>query len=182
MLRRTDWTDALIDELKLRWDAGESCSEIASAMNMTRNMVIGKAHRLELSERRTQKSPAELELSRRRTAERNADNKREARKRMREQKMEEVIASMPVYDGSLNIPFADLRDFSAERANQCRFIADEPPAPEYRACGNETRPGESYCANCKPITRNRSGLSQPERAMIIHIGRRNHLRALRNVA
>lgn len=96
--------------------------------------------------------------------------------------MEEIIAAMPAYEGSLNIPFADLRDFRSCEANQCRYIADEPPAPEYRACGNETRPGEPYCAHCKPITLNRSGLTQAERALFIHMGVRKHLRSLRDVA
>lgn len=176
------WSEENIEELERRWDAGESCSEIAAAMRMTRNAIIGKAHRLELSDRRTSKSPQEIEMAKRRHAEQCIARKRAKRRLARDEQMEEVIAAMPVYEGSLNIPFADLRDFSSCEPNQCRFIADEPPSPEYRACGNETRPGEPYCAHCKPITRNRSGLSQPERAMIIHIGRRNHLRALRNVA
>jgi GcrA cell cycle regulator len=176
------WSDEKIEELRVRWDAGESCSEIAAAMRMTRNAVIGKSHRLGLSERRSQKSPQELELARRRTAERNADNKRVAREQIRERKMQETIVAMPVYAGSLNIPFADLRDFSSCEVNQCRFIADEPPAPDYIACGNDTLPGESYCPHCRIITRSNSKLSQPERAAIIHMGRRNHFLALRHVA
>jgi len=179
----TIWSDEKIEELKVRWDAGESCAEIAASMRMTRNMVIGKAHRLHLSERRTQMSPQQLELARRRTAERNADNKREARRVMREQhKMEEPVAAMPAYAGSLNIPFADLREYSLSEPNMCRFIADEPPAPLYRACGTETQPGESYCDHCKQTTLSKSTLSQPERALYIRMGVRKHLRELRKVA
>lgn len=96
--------------------------------------------------------------------------------------MEEAIAAMPAYDGSLNIPFADLRDYSTSESNMCRFIADEPPGPLYLACGTETRPGESYCAHCKQTTLSKSTLSQPERALFIRMGVRKHLRALRDVA
>jgi GcrA cell cycle regulator len=176
------WSDQNTEELKVRWDAGESCSEIAAAMKMTRNMVIGKAHRLELSERKTRKSPQEIEVAKRRHAEQCIARKREQRRLARGEQMQQEIAAMPVYEGSLKIPFADLRDFTYERANQCRFIADEPPGPEYRACGNETLPGESYCGHCRPITLNKSGLTQAERALFVRMGVRKHLRALRNVA
>lgn len=96
--------------------------------------------------------------------------------------MQEQIAAMPVFIGSLNTPFADLREFSNFDSNECRFIADEPPGPLYLACGNPTLPGEPYCAHCRPITLSKSTLTQPERALFIRMGVRKHLRALRNVA
>ena len=47
------WTDERITELKARWMAGESASEIARAMSgaLSRNAVIGKVHRLGLMDR-----------------------------------------------------------------------------------------------------------------------------------
>lgn len=45
------WTDDRISELRRLWDGGYSCSQIAAEMgaSLTRNAVIGKAHRLKLS-------------------------------------------------------------------------------------------------------------------------------------
>lgn len=40
------WTTELDDELKLRAAAGESAQMIATGLGMTRNMVIGRLHRL----------------------------------------------------------------------------------------------------------------------------------------
>lgn len=46
------WTDERIDTLKKLWSEGKSASEIADFLgNVTRNAVIGKAHRLGLSGR-----------------------------------------------------------------------------------------------------------------------------------
>lgn len=45
----TFWTDERVAELKQRWAAGESCSQIATAMGAaSRNAIIGKVHRLGL--------------------------------------------------------------------------------------------------------------------------------------
>jgi GcrA cell cycle regulator len=47
------WTSERIEQLKTLWDEGKSASQIAEAMGdgLTRNAVIGKAHRLGLASR-----------------------------------------------------------------------------------------------------------------------------------
>jgi GcrA cell cycle regulator len=46
------WTDERIEQLKILWGQGISASEIADTMgDVSRNAVIGKAHRLGLSGR-----------------------------------------------------------------------------------------------------------------------------------
>ncbi|RTL17678.1 MAG: GcrA cell cycle regulator, partial [Sphingomonadaceae bacterium] len=41
------WTDERIDTLKTMWEAGQTASQIAEALGgVSRNAVIGKAHRL----------------------------------------------------------------------------------------------------------------------------------------
>ncbi len=47
------WTDDRIEKLKALWDAGQSASQIAKELGegVTRNAVIGKAHRLGLKSR-----------------------------------------------------------------------------------------------------------------------------------
>jgi hypothetical protein len=42
------WTEALIADLVRLWDRGYSCAQIAAIIGVTRNAVIGKAHRLQL--------------------------------------------------------------------------------------------------------------------------------------
>jgi hypothetical protein len=45
------WTEALVANLVRLWDHGYSCSQIGAILGVTRNAVIGKAHRLELPSR-----------------------------------------------------------------------------------------------------------------------------------
>ena len=53
------WTEERVDNLKRLWGAGHSASEIGQAIGVTKNAVIGKAHRLKLSGRPSpiQRSP-----------------------------------------------------------------------------------------------------------------------------
>jgi len=51
------WTHERIEELKKLWEAGYTASNIATEIGgITRNAVIGKAHRLGLSGRMKSKS------------------------------------------------------------------------------------------------------------------------------
>ncbi len=53
------WTDERVEKLKAMWGEGQSASQIAKALGgVTRNAVIGKVHRLGLSNRATGSKPA----------------------------------------------------------------------------------------------------------------------------
>lgn len=53
------WTDERVDVLKKMWGEGKSASQIAKELGgVTRNAVIGKVHRLGLSNRSTGAAPA----------------------------------------------------------------------------------------------------------------------------
>ena len=59
-----DWTEERIAELKRLWSEGFSASQIAERLGgITRNAVIGKAHRLHLPSR---PSPIERQMGERR--------------------------------------------------------------------------------------------------------------------
>jgi len=147
------WSEARVIRLKYLYDAGLSYSQIAKDLGAHgRNAVGGKIDRLGLPKRSPIKTPEQRERAKAATAIRNLENRRVSRgtktfRPSREKKMHQESAALP-FEGSLKIPFRDLRDFKHESPNQCRYIADEPPGPDYLACGNETRPGESYCPHC----------------------------------
>ena len=46
-----DWTEELITQLRLFWDEGHSTAEIGRRLGVSKNAVVGKAHRLELPAR-----------------------------------------------------------------------------------------------------------------------------------
>ncbi len=54
------WTDERIETLKTMWEAGQTASQIAEALGgVSRNAVIGKAHRLDLQSRPSPVKPNE---------------------------------------------------------------------------------------------------------------------------
>ncbi|WP_299660000.1 GcrA family cell cycle regulator [uncultured Ruegeria sp.] len=56
------WTDERVELLKKMWGEGQSASQIAKELGgVTRNAVIGKVHRLGLSNRATGASPSKSE-------------------------------------------------------------------------------------------------------------------------
>ncbi len=56
------WTDERVELLKKMWGEGQSASQIAKELGgVTRNAVIGKVHRLGLSNRATGAAPAKAE-------------------------------------------------------------------------------------------------------------------------
>ncbi|KUJ73327.1 GcrA cell cycle regulator [Ruegeria marisrubri] len=56
------WTDERVELLKKMWGEGQSASQIAKELGgVTRNAVIGKVHRLGLSNRATGSAPAKAE-------------------------------------------------------------------------------------------------------------------------
>lgn len=48
---QSPWTNVIITELIQLWSEGRSGAEIARRLNVSRNSVIGKAHRLDLPRR-----------------------------------------------------------------------------------------------------------------------------------
>lgn len=45
------WTDERVAELKRLWETGKSASEIGKILGVSKNSVVGKAHRLKLKSR-----------------------------------------------------------------------------------------------------------------------------------
>ena len=58
------WTEERIDSLKTMWEAGQTASQIAEALGgVSRNAVIGKAHRLGLQSRPSPVKPNEAKVA-----------------------------------------------------------------------------------------------------------------------
>ena len=53
MTEETGWTEERLKMLKALWDEGLSISQIGQRLNVTRNAVAGKAHRLSLPKRQS---------------------------------------------------------------------------------------------------------------------------------
>ena len=60
-----EWPDAMIQRLRTLWDEGHSTGKIAARLGVSKNSIVGKAHRLALPGR---PSPICLAGSRRRSS------------------------------------------------------------------------------------------------------------------
>jgi len=113
------WTDDRINLLKGLWEKGLSASQIAAELGdgITRNAVIGKAHRLGLKSR---PSPLKATPPARPAA---------APKAVREKKVEEEKVTILTL---------------TERV--CKWPIGHPGEPDFHFCGKKSQPGQPYCA------------------------------------
>ena len=134
------WTAERVELLKSRFEAGLSCREIAGDIGVSRNAVIGKLSRLNL----TRESDGEP----RRPARKGAGKGRGA-KTMPGQQYQMLVAlygaPQPVADDEPipNGHRCSLHELSEER---CRWPISTPGADDFCFCGNTPVEGLPYCA------------------------------------
>lgn len=130
------WTDERVALLKKMWVEGKTAAEIAKELGgVTRNAVIGKAHRLKLSNR---VSPIQ-------------QNKKPVAKPVIEKKAEKVIVQKRTE------PSVSLLDL---KAGECRWPIGDPREADFGFCGHGAIVGLPYCpehakAAYQAATRNR---------------------------
>ncbi|MEM6812471.1 MAG: GcrA family cell cycle regulator [Pseudomonadota bacterium] len=119
------WTDERVTILKQLWGEGKTAAEIAKELGegVTRNAVIGKAHRLKLSSRM---SPIQQNIKKK-----SADKAAPPAPRKSSRKI-------PVFLGK-QLKMEDLRD------KMCRWPNGDPEDENFSFCGCETVEGSPYC-------------------------------------
>lgn len=120
------WTDEKVEILTQLWGKGHSASEIARIIgDVSRNAVIGKAHRLGLSGRPKTAAPVAKPKPapvRRRTP---------------------VEKPRPVFIAEGPIVGAGILDLT-ER--MCRWPIGDPKTSDFKFCGRKVACGSTYCA------------------------------------
>jgi len=118
------WTDETIEKLKQLWAKGQSASKIAEELGagITRNAVIGKAHRLGLKAR---PSPVRVDGSKSKAAAGAKARRGKAKKKK-------------------TIGLLDLTE------RMCKWPIGHPGEADFHFCGAEAVPGTPYCqAHCQ---------------------------------
>jgi GcrA cell cycle regulator len=133
------WTDERIELLKQHFEAGLSCREIAADIGVSRNAVIGKLSRLNLTRGRT-------------VEDRKVQDRSLAPARMRKavpRLQYEMLATLygetdaPVLAGPIDeTNRCSLLELSE---NRCRWPISTPGADDFCFCGNTARDGQPYC-------------------------------------
>ena len=156
----TTWTPARIGMLQELWGSGLSAKEIAARLGsgITRNAVIGKAHRLGLSSRpspikRTEGKAAGTPLMKTRLSSPKAMGLRRdvvvgsgsysGRSMFKEEG--EVRRARSDGFGSSSRVFKSSQTATQAQAQQCRWPLGDPLKPGFRFCEHTAIPGLSYC-------------------------------------
>lgn len=134
------WTDERIELLKQHFEAGLSCREIAADIGVSRNAVIGKLSRLNLTRGRT-------------VEDRKVQDRGLAPARMRKavpRLQYEMLATIygetggPVVAGPIDE--ANRCSLLELSENRCRWPISTPGADDFCFCGNAAPDGQPYCA------------------------------------
>ncbi|HEU0117612.1 MAG TPA: GcrA family cell cycle regulator [Alphaproteobacteria bacterium] len=148
------WTEQKIQALKDMWGHGYSASEIAKHLGgLTRNAVIGKAHRLKLSSR-----PSPIKREDEGTGLAASENAMPAMKQSRKRVMLRPLPVVPTPSSTTTkIPTKDAfraldnvkrtEGIAVTKAGDrhCRWPVGDPRSPDFRFCGCQAYEGMPYC-------------------------------------
>lgn len=144
-----EWTEQRVEILRQLWGQGQTASQIAAILGgVTRNAVIGKAHRLGLTAR-----PSPIK----RDASKPVEAKRRVAPSIAMPKPQPILrgAVLPSHakieerrpDPNLNRPSMTAR-FGKNIAGRasCSWPIGDPKTADFHFCGETNEPGRPYCS------------------------------------
>ena len=127
------WTPEKVEKLKELWGKGNTASEIAQILGgVTRNAVIGKAHRLNLSGKIQTKKSSSLE------ANNNINENKGSRKNLRRGKFKSLIIDK-------NFEPENPKQLEELDENSCKWPIGHPNEDNFYFCGRTSLKDFSYC-------------------------------------
>lgn len=150
------WTEQMVEDLRTMWKQGLTTAEIGKRLNVTKNSIVGKVHRLGLSGRpspikkKNEENAAEeiqaaenvQVVSSKNTAE-SPQLKKETVKidkaQMPEVKpvMTSSVKSEPAKKGMMSLMDLD--------NHTCRWPLGDPKDENFHFCGRKVKIGQTYC-------------------------------------
>ena len=128
------WTDEKVNKLKDLWGRGQTASQIAAIIGgVTRNAVIGKAHRLNLSA----KIKKRITISQS-TVGINSQNNN-SKKSSRKNRFKSLLLDKN-FEPAKNLQLEDLNEHT------CKYMEGHPDENDSSFCGRKTIEKFSYCA------------------------------------
>jgi GcrA cell cycle regulator len=128
-----EWTEEAIAKLRTLWAEGHSTAEIGRRLNISKNAVVGKAHRLNLPPRPSPIRRHEGESAPRPSAPKRAQG-----------------PTLPPLSASMGTPVPGLRAVMptpkySQRATPCCWPIGEPGKPSFHFCNAASAAGKPYC-------------------------------------
>jgi GcrA cell cycle regulator len=128
-----EWTEEAIAKLRTLWAEGHSTAEIGRRLNISKNAVVGKAHRLNLPPRPSPIRRHEGESAPRPSAPKRAQG-----------------PTLPPLSASMGTPMPGLRTVMpvpkySQRATPCCWPIGEPGKPSFHFCNAASVANKPYC-------------------------------------
>jgi len=139
------WTQKRVEILKKRWAEGVSAGGIAKELGgVTRNAVIGKVHRMGLSDSTKPSASAEpYKTPSAVTSKRNGGNGREGMKKLYNTEPKKKV--VPKIEAKKGQPKGVVPAILHVKDSMCKWPLNNPSSPEFHFCGRPTDPGQTYC-------------------------------------
>jgi GcrA cell cycle regulator len=136
-----DWTEELIARLRALWAEGHSTAEIGRRMGISKNAVVGKAHRLELPAR-----PSPIQRSEAAPRRAGSEVRRPSRPALppepRREGLGEHFAERPA---APPLRAVQPTPRSSGRSMPCCWPIGEPGSPGFRFCDEPAVASKPYC-------------------------------------
>ena len=128
------WTDEKVNKLRNLWGKGQTASQIAEIIGgVSRNAVIGKAHRLNLSAKiktRSTISKTNIGIS--------SSHSPDIKKTNRKQRFRSLLLDKN-FEPAKNLQLEDLNE------QTCKYMEGHPDEKDSSFCGRKTIDKFSYC-------------------------------------
>lgn len=123
------WTPETIEALNRLWAEGKSITEIGKLIGMTRNAVVGKAHRLGLAKR-----PSPI-------ARAAGPRPAQAPRKVQPRAAKAVVAPAPARPAKAPV----FRPTRIANGPACRWPIGDPKTDDFHFCGDPSIEGKPYC-------------------------------------
>ena len=154
------WTDEMVEQLKKMWHEGLTTGEIGKRLNVSKNSIVGKVHRLGLSGRPSpikKKEDTEPQKAPGKQAEKKVSSSPAPAKAP----TPEVKAPKKEEKEEINLPEEELRASLTKEEkvfkpghifsltdldnHTCRWPIGDPKDENFHFCGKKVRIGQTYC-------------------------------------
>ena len=129
------WTDEKVNKLRNLWGKGQTASQIAEIIGgVSRNAVIGKAHRLNLSAKIKIRST----IPQNSAGISSSSNRLDVKKTNRKQRFRSLLLDKN-FEPAKNLQLEDLNE------QTCKYMEGHPDEKDSSFCGRKTIDKFSYC-------------------------------------